>query len=509
MVWNTVFNITNVVVSAAVNFYLIRYLVGGLGQERFGIWMLVASIFSYRGLLTMGLNSSVNRYMPFFLARGEPDEVRRLFGTALLFLTILAVVLALASVIVGFQVDTFFLMDSDLVRPATILILVVGFCHAFSMPLELSSAVLSGLQRYGLLSLAMVSSQLLRVVFVILLLAHGYGLITVGLIFGLTEIGRVFVQMILVRKTFPADTSIFSFGRASFTFLKELLAYGTNALMYTMGVVIFFKASDIVIAVFLGPSDVAKFAVATAGVMLVVQLLQAFTRAIFPAVSDLDGRDDQQKIREISLLSQKYSLLLLIPAGCFLLVMGAQFLDVWVGEKFEDPAALAQMSTVLAILTVGHCLRLAQHSNFLVLVGRGEHRIFGLLTALTAGVAVFASVVALKVLHLDIVAVAWANTIPLAFVSGVLLTGYFSYKMQIPLTQTFRQVVCPALLGSLPAVVSICVWRLLAPPDRWFELAAVVLLAGFLTIAGSWILSFSPLERKRFVNALTWARVRR
>ncbi|MCK4823772.1 oligosaccharide flippase family protein, partial [bacterium] len=269
-----------------------------------------------------------------------------------------------------------------------------------------------------------------------------------------------------------------------------------------MGALIIYKASDLVIGIFIGTTEVSQFAIAAAGVLLLSQFLHAFAAAIKPAVSDLDARDEHSRVREISFLTQKYSLLLIIPAGCFLVVMGREFLWVWVGEKFQDPAVINNMGVILAILTVGHCLRLAQHSNFVVLVGRGQHKAFGILTALMALLCVSASIISLKVFNLGLLGIAWSNFVPMAIVSGIILPIYFNCKMRISAMESVRRVWWPALLGTLPAVAMISTWKYLARPDSWLQIGGVVIAAMTVTLVSSWFLSFSDLERKRFLKIL-------
>ena len=196
---------------------------------------------------------------------------------------------------------------------------------------------------------------------------------------------------------------------------------------------------------------VALLALAAA-VLLLTQLLQAFTRAIMPAVSDLDARDDRARVKELSFLTQKYSLLLIIPAAYFFVVMGKEFLWVWVGDRFQEPGVINRMAVILAILVAAHALRLAQHSNFLVLVGRGQHRIFGLLTALTALLCISASVVVVKVSNWGLLGIAWSNVVPIMLTSGVILPVYFNRKMRISISESLRTVWKPAILGALPVV---------------------------------------------------------
>ena len=380
--------------NAVIGFFLIRFFLGRLGEARYGVWVLIGSLFRYRGILSMGLNSAINRHIPVCLAQDDREGVGTVISTALFFFSLLAVLVVLLSLVLYAKVGDWFAVEPDLVETARQLVLVTGLCFALSSPLQLTSAVLSGLQRYDIIGSVTLAVLVTRTVLIVVLLLHGYGLLTMGLVFGISEIGTRVLQFTFARRLLPGLS--FSVRNIDLKLLKEMLFYGMNTFMYAMGALVIYKASDLIIGIFLGTSQISRFAVATAGVLLLSQFLQAFTAAIKPAVSELDARDDQSRVQEIAFLTRKYSLLLIVPAGCFLVVLGREFLTVWVGAKFQDPALVGSLAVVLAILAIGHCVRLTQHSNFLVLVGRGEHKVFGLMTALTALVCVCSSVLAVK-----------------------------------------------------------------------------------------------------------------
>jgi len=499
LVHNTFFNVAALVSHAVIAFLLIRFFLGRLGQDRYGLWLLVGgSIFKYAPLLSLGLSSSINRYIPVYLARNDDEGVRRVISTSLFFFMALAVVLIIISLVVYRNVGSWFAIEPELVQTAGRLVLVVGFCFAFAMPLQPSTAILSGLQRYDITNSLALAVLFLRTVLVVTLLLQGYGLLAMGLVFGLSEITLRALHGIFVRRLLPR-VPLFS-GRIDLGFLREMLAYGINTFLYAMGAIIIYNASILVIGIFMSIAHVSQFTVAAAGVFLLSQLLQAFTAAIKPAVSDLDARNDHLRVQEIAFLTQKYSLLLLFPSGCFLVMMGREFLQTWVGNQFKDPAAISEMAVVLTILTVGHCLMLAQHSNFLVLVGRGQHKIFGILTALTALFCVLASILSVKVFHWGLLGIAWSNFLPMAITSVLILPIYFNRKMHISASENIRNVWRPAMLGSLPAVAMICIWKYLAPPNSWLEIVSVVVAAMVLIVMGGWFLSLKEVEKKRFVK---------
>ncbi|MFC1604483.1 lipopolysaccharide biosynthesis protein [Planctomycetota bacterium] len=499
LVHNTFFNVATLVTNALIGFFLIRFFLSRLGEAQYGVWLLIGgSIFRYAPLLSFGFNSSINRYVPLFIAKNDDDGVQRVINTSVCFFIAVGIVLVIISLIICCNVGSWFAIEAPLVRTAGILVLVIGFCSAFAMPLQSSTAILSGLQRYDIVNLVMLAVLALRTILLVILLQQGYGLLTMGLMFGLSEIVMRIIHSVFVKKLLPAVS--LSLTKIDLQLLKEMLAYGINTFMYAMGAIIIYFSSNLIIGIFIGTPQVSQFAIATAGVLLLSQLLQAFTAAIKPAVSDLDARNDQAAVKEIAFLTQKYSLLLIIPGGCFLIAMGREFLDVWVSDKFTDPSVIDGMAVILTILTIGHCLRLAQHSNFLVLVGRGQHKIFGILTALMALFCVLASVVSVKVFNWGLLGIAWSNFVPMALTSVLILPIYFNRKMHISTLENIQNVWRPALLGSLPTVAMICIWKYAAAPDSWLEIVSVVVAAMVLTVAGGWFLSLKKVEKKRFVK---------
>lgn len=500
MISNTVLNVLNSILTAFVTFFLIRFLIAHLGEQRYGIWVLIGSVFQFRILLNMGLNSAVNRYIPVCIAKEDFSGVNKVISTSFFFYSCIGVILLAATIAVYFKIDDWFKIEPDLVQSARYLVLIVGLCFSIAMPLQMTGAILSGIQRYDIINIASISILLLKTVLLVVFLARGYGLLTVGLFFAGSEIFLRLVQYYFVRKLFPKKN--ISVGNINKPLLFDMIAYGVNTMLYGIGIMILTKASSIIIGIFLGTAEVSYFSIALAGVLLLSQIIQTFSAAIKPAASDLDARDDHLRLNQMAYLSQKYSILILIPACCFFVVMGKEFLTVWVGATIKDAAIINTMAAILAILTIANCLRLAQHSNYVVLVGLGEHRLFGIMTIVNAVLFIISAVVCLKVFKLGLVSVAWSFSVPMVIISGIFLPLYFLYKRGISIKENIFQVWYPAFWGVCPAVVVIVLWKYLAPPDSWLKIAAVFMTTGVVTLVGSWILSLSKLEKMRFVLLL-------
>jgi O-antigen/teichoic acid export membrane protein len=497
---NTVLNMTASVITTFVNFYLITFFLSRLGELRYGIWVLIASIFQYRGILSMGLNSAINRYIPVYLAQDDDTGIGDIVSTSFFFLSSLCLLLVLLSGIIYFNFNSWFVIQPELIDTARVLVLIVGFSYALSFPLQISSAILSGIQRYDIINSFMLAFVAGRTILLVVLLFQGYGLLTMGLVFGGSEMMERLLLFFYSKKLLPQATV--SVRRINFKLLWESTAYGTNLLLYTMGSLLLFKLGYILIGIFLDSAQISHFSIAVAPILALSGFTEVFSSAVKPAVSDLDARADTTRVSEIAFLTQKYTLLMLIPASCFFVVMARDFLGVWVGGKIQDAAVLNIMASVMAIMTIAHTIRLVQYSNVIVLAGRGEHRIFGFFSIITAALFVVIAVMCLKVYHFGLIAVAWSGFFPVVLISGIILPFYCKRRLQTTFRETAARVWVPALSGTLPAVALIVAWKFIAAPQSWVQISGVIASTAIITGISSWFMSLSTPEHKRLIRLI-------
>lgn len=495
LILNTICNLATRAIIALIGFFMVPFFVRSLGNDQYGIWILVGSIFVYRNALNMGLNSALNRYIPMFLAKNNINGIQAAINTSMLYLCFTSIILTVITLIVHKYIDLWFNIAPDFIEPSRTLILIVGFCFVVIMPLQMYSGVLSGLQRYDIVSLATIIPVIIRTTVLILVLSKCNGLLTMGLAFGICEILMRASQVLFALKLLPQIH--ISFKSIDLSLLRQMLHYGANTLLYTLAAVIVCKSSDIIIGVFLDTEDITKYYVALAGILMLGMFVEALAAAIKPAVSDLDARDDESRIHQITFWTQKYLLILLIPPFFFLLLMGGDFLRVWVGADF------AELHLILILLSIGHFLRLVQYSNFLVLVGKGEHRVFGIFAGVMAACTIILAIILVKIFNLRLTGIALSNLLPMSIICGLILPIYFNFKMNISFKESARQIWRPALTGCMPALIFIGSWKYCHSPDCWLHIAIVVTCTFVLTIAGAWLWSLSSDEKRMFLRILS------
>src|SRR6202167_6420860 len=86
-------------VNIAVGFFLSPFILHHLGDEAFGLWLLIFSLTGYYGIFDFGIRSSLVRYVSKFQATGDKEHLARLLNTSLFIYSCIGLILALLTVL--------------------------------------------------------------------------------------------------------------------------------------------------------------------------------------------------------------------------------------------------------------------------------------------------------------------------------------------------------------------------------------------------------------------------
>src|SRR5712672_4652218 len=91
-----------------VGIFLSPYILHRLGDEAFGIWILIFSATGYYGLFDLGIRSSIVRYVAKYSATEEHDELNRLVNTAMFSYSGIGIVALAITLVGGYFVSSIF-----------------------------------------------------------------------------------------------------------------------------------------------------------------------------------------------------------------------------------------------------------------------------------------------------------------------------------------------------------------------------------------------------------------
>jgi O-antigen/teichoic acid export membrane protein len=330
------------ILTMIVGLALLPIVVKSLGDELYGVWIIVGSIGGYYGLLDFGLSSAVARYVSKELGRNDSQKVNGYISSSIYLFTGIGVLVFLVSIIAAFFVD---FLGVEVIDKLVLqkVIIILGLSTAVAFPSRVFTGVLTSYLRYDLVSFAQILTTLLRSVFMILILFQGGKLIAISVLtLGFSLFNFVLLMLFFwkVHKEIPVRIKDISKVR-----MKELFSYGKYSFVAQVSDLLRQNAFPLVLGFSLGAIAVTNFSIANRLLFMVGTLCASMFSVFTPVFSRLEGQGDFKKIKEIYFFALKISsyggLFIIAFAG----IMAEDFVELWLGED-----------KVLDVIPIAHAL---------------------------------------------------------------------------------------------------------------------------------------------------------
>src|ERR1035438_3038609 len=318
-------------VNIAVGFFLSPFILHHLGDDAFGLWVLIFSLTGYYGIFDFGIRSSLIRYVSKFQATGDRDELARLINTSLLTYTIVGVILMVPTVLGGIYVDRLFHVPPGFRSDARILFLMVGSSLALGFPLGIAGGILEGLQKFYLLNWTNIVATLLRAVLIIYVLRHGFGLLSVALITMALPLVASAVRAVIAHLLLTVPYGWKYVSRDS---LRQVANYGSVTFMIIVAGRLRFKTDAVIIGTFLSAAAITHFSIGARLVDYAGQVVSSLANIFTPMSSHFHATGDYAQLRKIFVSGNRACALVMFPMVVVLVVMGKSIIEAWVGPRY-------------------------------------------------------------------------------------------------------------------------------------------------------------------------------
>ncbi len=451
-------------VNVLVGIFLSPYILHHLGDDAFGIWILIFSITGYYGLFDLGIRSSIVRYVAKYAATNEEDEVNRLVNTALFSYSVIAVATMIITLILTYCLDSIFHVSAEFAVTARWLLLMVGASVAINFPLGVFSGVLEGLQRFLLVNLVSVVSTLLRAVFIVVALQHGYRLLMVAFItVALPLLGAV-VKAIAVPYLLRLRIGL---GYVSRSTLRHIASYSGTTFLIIVAGRLRFKTDAIVVGTFISAAAVTYFTIGARLVDYASEVVQSMAQIFVPMSSQSDAVGDLDVLRKIFVAGNRMCALVIFPITAILIVLGKSVIEAWVGARY-----VAASYPVMLILLIPSTLMIMQSASSRVLFGMGKHQMLAKVT-LAEGIAnLVLSVVLVR--KFGIVGDAVGTAIPLTLTVLFFLPQHLCRLLKLRIASYLRHSFLLPLILTMPLVCVLLLLRRWFIPHHYLQLAEQV-----------------------------------
>jgi O-antigen/teichoic acid export membrane protein len=489
---SVLWNWATLALTLLVTFLQSPFVVRSLGDRRYGTWVLLGSLAGYLGLLDFGVRGAVTRYVAWHHATGADAAASKLVSTAVMLFSALgfaAVLLAVAGA--ALLARLFNISPADL-YDARVVIVISGLTVAASLVGGAFGGVIAGLQRFDRAGQIELCSGLVRAAAVYFVLAAGLGLVALAMTQFVVSLGRAIASYWCARTLYPDLRLNFQSWDASAC--REIASFsGSTTLLSFAGSIVFYSDS-IVAAAFLPVSELTFLAIAGNLVEYARSIIRGLTYALTPRASAL-GAQGNQTVIPVLAAAARIATLLMLPVAVTFLLRGDQFIGLWMGARYAQPAGL-----ILRIFSLSLVFMATGQVLYSSLIGLNLHKGLVRFNLIEAVANIALSVILVQSIGLP--GIAWGTTLPSLVMSFVVLPWYAHRTIDLAWTTYYWNAWVRPFLASVPFIAGTIVVARFWPGATLLSYFAGVCAALPLAAAGYWIIALDRPERRAALAAI-------
>lgn len=486
---------SGMVIRAAITFVLTPFVLSRLGDERFGVWIIVGSIVGSYGFLDLGMKGGLNQYLTGYIAVEDFQRANETFNSVLVGLAAVAGLILVVSFTMGRLAPLIFEIPPSLTDEVFWCVCLVGTATAIQLLSFPHSVVFMAKQRYELENAVSVFVLLIRSGWTVVALLNGYGLVAISLgvlVGGIVEailrvaIANRLVSQLVVR---PAFASWLSF-RETMTFglWTFLISVSRSASIYFM---------PLLVGMLLPLEAVTRFGLAARVATEMETLAAAGLMVSYPMLVDLHSRAKQAEVSKLTIDGTRLFQIFLAALSIIGIVWADNFFAVWIGPRNASGASYAGVADIFRVLVLGMVCR--QFAGVANQTAKAARLIRPVAILATAEIAVGLALAAAAMPGYGLIGAAYGLLVSAFFLRFLGTTPVGASAIGISMRQFLRAIGVRPLLYSL-SLAAVC-WGIheAYPADSYASLAVSGLAAGLAAAVLGIAIGMQRPERDRFV----------
>ncbi len=440
MIKNILANWSHIFFSIVSIFILYPFFIQTLGEEQYGIWLLISSVTGYFTLIQVGVPLANVRFVSKYYAQGDYKRLNEILGTILFLFGGMAILTFLVGCGVSLVLENIFDIPQQYLEQAKLAMILASLEISLKFVAEVVVGVLHARRKFVVLNTIWNVMVVVRLGLSLWLVTYDYGLIWIVSLLLISTILQSAILFYYVKKKYPRLKFVPRF--ASRSVLSEIFGYSGFVLLFQVASRISFQTDALVLASVVSVASVVWFGVAGNMLLHLTKMITGIAAVVMPKISELDALGKKEEIKKSYLRGIRITGLLVFPICLALHLFGGDFIHLWMGESYRE-----ESSRVLSILALGYIFFLVQRGvGFPVLMGISKMKWPTIIMFAGALVNLILSIWWGKLYGIS--GVAWGTTCPTLVVSFALMC-YTATLLQIKLRSIiYQSILLPAL--SLP-----------------------------------------------------------
>lgn len=328
---NTLILYCRMLLTMAIGLYTSRVVLVELGISDYGLYSVVGGIVTMFTFVNGSLSAGTQRFLTFELGRGEIEKLKKVFRTAIVIHTFLAIIILLFAETVGlwFLLNKMNFEHGRLTAAVWVYQFSIVACIVSVIQVPFMSALVAH-EKLDIYAYMSIYDAVMKLAIVFLLALSPFDkLIFYGMLVLLVNISSVAIYNTYCRKHYEECRFVWKFDKITFKGMFSFSAWDVIGSMSSIGQS---QGVNIVINMFCGTLVNAAYGISTTVNNIVMGLVNNFLMAANPQIVKSYAQKQLKEMFSLVINSAKMASYLLLFIGVPVFIEVEFLLEIWLGE---------------------------------------------------------------------------------------------------------------------------------------------------------------------------------
>lgn len=484
---NMIANVVAFAIQFGINFFFTPYLIRTVGKEAYSFFPLANSFISYASILTIALNSMASRFITIKIQQNDTKGANVYFNSVLMGNTLIAIFLALPSILTVIFIDYLLNIPPALVSEVQILFALVLGGTLVSIVTSVFAVATFARNRLELESVRNAESNVLRVLLLIVLFYFFRPSISyIGIANVVVVIFMLVVNIKYTRLLLPEieiKKSYFNWNA-----IKELLSSGVWNSINQLSLILLTNLDLLICNILLGASVTGEYALVKTIPLFIQSLVGMLVGVFVPEFMILYAQNKKDDLLVSIKRSIKFmSIIMTIPLG-FLLIFGDTFFSLWVPN--QDTHSLFFLSNLTIIPLI---VTTSINTVYNVYTVTNKLKIPALVLLITGILNTLIILLLLNITQLGVVVIPLVSMI-IGLSRNLIFTPIYAARALSVKWNVFYKAILRGLICCLAVVSLSLLIKYFYIPKTWITFLGVAIITGILALITNIIIALNKSE---------------
>lgn len=470
-----------------IGLVLTPFIVKNLGDSEYGLYILIGSFVGYLGLMNLGINNAIVRFIAKYRAENDKKKEQEFLGTTMWLYLFISIALTIVGLILYYNLENIFSasLNKEEMEKAKIMFLILVANFAIALPGGSFFAICGGYESFVFPSALSIIKYIIRAISIFCILTLGGKAISIVILDTVLNILIILISGIYVIKKLKVKIPLNVFHK---DLTKDIFSY--SLWVFIFGIVFQFQwsAGQIILGI---TTDTITVAIYGIGILL-GGYYGAFAggingvlipRATQMVVKNSDGEELTKSMIKIGRLNSY--ILLLILSGFIL--FGKNFILLWVGQTYIASWSIALL--LMCVLT----LPLIQSFGNSILEAKRKNRFKSMVSLVSVSIGLIIGIFLSK--QYGIFGIALPIALAMAL-NSIIMNFYYKKIFQFNILSFFSKVLLAPLLLYGTSVFACYLLLNNFNIDSWFLFITCAACYALIHICITYFILMNQYEKK-------------